>query len=82
MKKKWVTQSEMEEKARQKLARGTWQHAMLRDNLKALSIASALMRNDPRAARCATRNDLEDAVRAVVSMADRTEKAQAKLDES
>jgi len=28
-------------KAQQKLAPGTWQHTMLRDNLKALQIASA-----------------------------------------
>ena len=31
------------EKARQKLAQGTWQYAMLKDNLKALYIASPLL---------------------------------------
>ncbi len=31
------------EKAREKLAQGTWQHTMLGDNLKALSIASPLL---------------------------------------
>jgi hypothetical protein len=32
------------EKAQQKLAQGTWQHKMLQDNLKALRIASALLK--------------------------------------
>src|SRR4051794_12294876 len=33
-------------KAQRKLTPGTWQHSMLRDNLKALRFASALMNNE------------------------------------
>jgi hypothetical protein len=35
------------EKAQQKLASGTWQHTMPRDNIKALRIALALMNEEP-----------------------------------
>lgn len=67
------------EKAQQKLAPGTWQHTMLRDNLKALYIASALMAEDPAGASHVAQNDLEDGLRALASMAERTEKARAKF---
>lgn len=65
------------EKAQQKLVPGTWQHSMLRDNLKALHAASALMGDDPRGARHLTPDDLQEALGALASMIVRTEKAQA-----
>lgn len=67
------------EKAQQKLAPGTWQHTMLRDNLKALRLASALMRQEPDDADYFSRDDLEQALRAFDSMISKTEKAQARL---
>ena len=67
------------EKAQRKLAPGTWQHSMLRDNLKALRLASALL--DPAAGQAAdfSRTDLEDALRAFAGMIDKTAKAQPKF---
>ena len=67
------------EKALQKLAPGTWQHSMLRDNLKALQIASALMNKQPNDTENVTRNDLQEALRAFASMITKSEKAQAKF---
>lgn len=67
------------EKARQKLAPGTWQHAMLRDNLKALHLSLALMDKETNGAENAARDDLREALRAFASMIGRTEKAQAKF---
>jgi len=66
------------EKALQKLAPGTWQHTMLRDNLKALRIASSLMSQTSDADQF-TREDLQEALRALASMIDRGEKAQVKF---
>ena len=62
------------EKAQQKLAPGTWQHTMLRDNLKSLHIASALMSEETGSF---TRDDLQEALGAFASMIGKTEKAQA-----
>lgn len=67
------------EKAQQRLAPGTWQHTMLRDNLKALHIASALMDEDTPVRDGLTRDDLLDALRAFTAMTTRAEKAQAKF---
>jgi hypothetical protein len=67
------------EKAKQKLAPGTWQHTMLRANLKALHIASALMNKEIDNTASFTRNDLQDALRAFASMISKTNKAQAKF---
>jgi hypothetical protein len=67
------------EKAQQKLASGTWQHTMLRDNLKALHIASALMNKETGDTDSVTRDDLQEALRAFASMISKTEKAQAKF---
>ncbi len=67
------------EKAQQKLASGTWQHTMLRDNLKALHIASALMNKEIDDTDDFTRNDLHEALRAFASMISKAEKAQAKF---
>lgn len=67
------------EKAQQKLAPGTWQHAMLRDNLAALRIASVLMHQEPHDAVGLAGRDLQDAARALASMVSRTEEAQARF---
>jgi hypothetical protein len=67
------------EKAQQKLTPGTWQHTMLRDNLKALRIASALMSAGTGDADPFTREDLHEALPALASMISRSEKAQAKF---
>ena len=67
------------EKAQQKLAPGTWQHTMLRDNLKALHIASALMNKETDDTKSFTPDDLQEALRAFASMISRTDKAQAKF---
>ena len=64
------------EKAQQKLASGSWQHTMLRDNLKALHIATALMKTNTRDADSFTRDDLQESLRAVASMIGKAEKAQ------
>jgi hypothetical protein len=67
------------EKAQPKLAPGTWQHTMLRDNLKALRIASALMNNEIDDTESFTREDLQEALPAFASMISKAEKAQAKF---
>ena len=67
------------EKAQQKLTPGTWQHTMLRDNLKALHLASALMNQETDKTNNFTRGDLEEALGAFASMISRTERAQAKF---
>jgi hypothetical protein len=66
-------------KALQKLAPGTWQHAMLRDNLKALRIASALMNKRTTAGNTFSRADLQEALRSLDSMIGKTETAQAQF---
>jgi hypothetical protein len=67
------------EKAQRKLAPGTWQHTMLRDNIKALQIASALMNKEIDDPDSFTRDDLQEAHRAFASMISKTEKSQAKF---
>jgi hypothetical protein len=67
------------EKAHQKLAPGTWQHAMLRDNLEALRIASALMNGEAINRNRVTRDDLQKALVALASMISKTGKAMAKF---
>jgi hypothetical protein len=67
------------EKAQQKLAPGTWQHTMLRDNIKALQIAAALMNKETDNTHTFMRDDLQEALRAFASMISKTEKAQAKF---
>ena len=67
------------EKAQQKLAPGTWQYTMLRDNLNALRIASALLKREADDAGSFPRDDLQQALRAFASMISRAEKAQAKF---
>jgi hypothetical protein len=67
------------EKAQQKLAPGTWQHTMLRDNIKALHSASALMNKETDATVRLTQDDLREALHAFASMISKTDKTQAKF---
>jgi hypothetical protein len=52
---------------------------MLRDNLKALQIASALMNKETTDTDNLTQDNLQEALRAFASMISKTEKAQAKF---
>jgi hypothetical protein len=67
------------EKALRKLTPGTWQHTMLRDNLKALRIASALLGNETGDVDCCTRDDLQETLRPLASMISKTEETQTKF---
>jgi hypothetical protein len=67
------------EKSQQKLVPGTWQHTMLRDNLKALHIASMLINKETDDPDRFTRDDLQEALRALDSMISKTHKAQVKF---
>ena len=67
------------EKAQQKLASGTWQHTMLRDNIKALRIALALMNEEPPDPGDFSRADLQEALRALASVIGRADEAQSKF---
>jgi len=67
------------EKAQQRLAPGSWQYAMLRDNIKALRIASALMNGDAAYADSVTRDDRQEAISAIASMISRTENTRTKF---
>lgn len=67
------------EKALGKLAPGTWQHAMLRDNLKVLRLSIAFMGKDAGGTVHCAREDLREALRALGSMIGRTEKSGAKF---
>lgn len=67
------------EKAREKLAPGTWQHTMLSDNAKALRLAVALMGEGDLGATSASRAECDDALRALRSMVDRVENTRAKF---
>lgn len=64
------------EKVVQKLAPGTWQHAMLWNNIRALQVATELMSGQPVKPDRFSPDDLQDAHKALVSMIDRTQKAQ------
>ena len=67
------------EKAQKKLTPGTWQHSMLRDNLKALHIASALMTNGIDNKYHWTPGELRGCLQSFASMISRAEKAQARF---
>jgi RimJ/RimL family protein N-acetyltransferase len=67
------------DKAQQKVAPGTWQHTMLRDNVNALRIARSLMTEETDDDRDVTHEELREALRAFASMVERTEKSQAKF---
>lgn len=59
------------EKAQQKLAPGTWQHAMLEDNIRALRVISPLVSEVDGGSIDPDRDDLESAVRALDAMIER-----------
>jgi len=65
------------EKSQTKLAPGTWQHTMLADNIAALRIAEALMRDEPAGAGDVSHDTLTAALQALASMIGRTEKSMA-----
>ena len=67
------------EKSRTNLRAGTWQHSMLGDNLKALHMASTLMRRGMRSGERWTPDDLRDALQSFASMIGKTEKALARF---
>ncbi|HEY9620901.1 MAG TPA: phosphoenolpyruvate synthase, partial [Crinalium sp.] len=67
------------EKAQQKLAPGTWQHTTLRDNLKALRYAFALMNKETNDTDNFTQEDLQETLRAFASMISKTKNAQTKF---
>lgn len=67
------------EKAQQRLKPGMWQHTMLRENLRALHLAFALMSSRTDGPDVPTREDFQAALRAFAEMTTRSEKAQAKL---
>ena len=67
------------EKARLKLAPTTWQYRMLQDNLRALRLAEALLEDRTDAATEFSPDDLRAALRALASMAAKTEPALAKF---
>ena len=66
-------------KAQQKLAPATWQFRMLEDNLRALRLAEALLDGRTDAATGFAPDDLESVLRALASMAAKTEPALAKF---
>lgn len=68
------------EKAQRKLAPGTWQHTMLQNNLKALHMASALMRREmdkKDETDSFTPDDFQAALHALATMIGKTEKSLA-----
>ena len=67
------------EKARLKLAPGTWQHRMLDQNLKALHLAVQFMQQDAEQPQPVTQADLLEALDALEGMISRSEKAHAEF---
>ena len=67
------------EKAQGKLAPGSWQHAMLEGNLKALRIAFRLMSAEAGDPEDFSPDDLKEALEAMDSMVKRSEKAWGKF---
>ena len=66
------------EKAQRKLTPGTWQHTMLRNNLRVLHCAFALITENGNDTDL-TQEDRREALLALSSMIDKTEKAQEKF---
>lgn len=65
------------EKARQKVAPGMWQHAMLEDNVRALRTAVTLMTGTFDDKARITRDELQASLSATAAMIGKTEKAKA-----
>ena len=68
------------EKMQLKFAEGTSQHSLLKNRIKALYISKALIENDINVSMY-TKEDLEKALPPVVSIINKTEKAQIKYEE-
>ena len=69
------------EKALEKLAEGTWQHAMLRDNVRAMRLSCTLLTGGVGAAEAFDRAELAHAQGALFDMLRRSEQAQRKFAE-
>lgn len=67
------------EKMQLKFAEGTSQHSLLKNRIKALYISKALIENDNNIGMY-TQSDLEKALPPVLSIINKTEKAQMKYD--
>ena len=67
------------EKTQGKLAPATWQYKMLQENLRALRLAEALLDGQADAATGFSPDDMQAALRALASMAAKTEPALAKF---
>ncbi len=68
------------EKMQHKFAEGTSQHSLLRNRIKALQISKCLIEGD-RGIEAYTEEDLKKALPPVISIINKTEKAQSKYDE-
>ena len=68
------------EKMQLKFSEGTSQHSLLKNRIKALYISKALIENDINVSMY-TKEDLEKALPPVVSIINKTEKAQIKYEE-
>lgn len=68
------------EKARAKLAPGTWQHSMLGDRLDALHLARDLMRSDGARVPKPSQAQVAKALRAFASMIEKSERAMEAFD--
>lgn len=67
------------EKARQKVAPGTWQHAMLEGNIRALTVALPLIDDTDGDHREPAAGDLDPALVALDSMIDRVANTETKF---
>ena len=67
------------EKAQQKLKPGSWQHAMLDENIQALRVVNALLFGQDRKKTRYTQSDLKLAINALANMVSRSIRAQAKF---
>ncbi len=67
------------EKAQQKLTPGSWQHSMVRDNLKALHIAYSLINKEDNETSGFTCIDLQDALKTLDALISKVEKTQSRF---
>lgn len=73
---------ERSEKAQEKFTQGTSQYTLQKNRIKALYIASSLIKNElaePNAMAKYTKEDMEKALAPIVSLISKSEKAQKKL---
>lgn len=68
------------EKAQRKLAPGTWQHSMMRDNVKALRIALALMSHVGDGLPDPTSSELQGSLTVLGAMIERVENTKTKFE--